>query len=251
MTDDHPPEDEAPTRPAPASPAPAHAAPSPRLRLPRPLRHLVARPRLSLAVGVFLGLALGLPWVVSWRLPTVLLTAWNAAAGLHLVLMMGLMASSDETTTLKRARRLDEGALTILALSAIAGLAGLLAILAELAVVKDLTGFARATHIALAGLTVFTAWSFIHVMFALHYAHDWTLDRAAGRTPGLRIPGEERPDYWDFLYVAVVIGTSGQTADVEFTSKRMRRIGLVHCTLAFFFNATVLALTINIAASLV
>lgn len=251
MTDERAPEGTKPEPAVPTSPAPHHTAPSPRLHLPRPIRHLVARPRLSLAVGVFLGLAFGLPWVVSWRLPTILLVAWNAAAGLHLMLMMGLMASSDETSTLSRARRLDEGAFAILALSATAGLAGLLAILAELAVVKELTGFARISHIGLAGLTVFTAWSFIHVMFALHYAHDWTLDRAAGRLPGLRIPGEANPDYWDFLYVAVVIGTSGQTADVEFTSKRMRRIGLVHCTLAFFFNATVLALTINIAASLV
>jgi uncharacterized membrane protein len=58
------------------------------------------------------------------------------------------------------------------------------------------------------------------------------------------------PDYWDFLYFSAVIGTSGQTADVSFTSKAMRRTGLVHCVLAYFYNTTVLALTINIAASL-
>jgi uncharacterized membrane protein len=38
---------------------------------------------------------------------------------------------------------------------------------------------------------------------------------------------------------------------VCFTNKPMRRIGLVHCVLAFVFNTTVLALTINIAASLI
>jgi len=48
-----------------------------------------------------------------------------------------------------------------------------------------------------------------------------------------------------------VIGTSGQTADVSFTSKTMRRTGLVHSLLAYFYNTTVLALTINIAASLI
>jgi uncharacterized membrane protein len=58
------------------------------------------------------------------------------------------------------------------------------------------------------------------------------------------------PDYGDFLYFACVIGTSGQTADVSFTSRAMRRIGTVHCVLAFFFNTTVVALTINIASGL-
>ena len=219
--------------------------------LPPFLRHLVARPRLALAIGLFCGLAGGLPFVVDWRWPTIVLVAWNFAAVVHLGLTLTMMAQSDAHTTLHRARRLDDGALVILSMSALAGLAGLLAIIGELAVVKNLTGASRLAHIALAGGTVVTAWSFIHVMFALHYAHDWTIASAAGGDPGLRIPGETHPDYWDFLYVAVVIGTSGQTADVEFTSKKMRRIGLGHCALAFFFNTTVLALTINIAASLV
>jgi uncharacterized membrane protein len=43
---------------------------------------------------------------------------------------------------------------------------------------------------------------------------------------------------------------AGQTADVSFTSRSMRRTGTVHCVLAFFFNATLLALTINIASGL-
>lgn len=238
-----------PTAPPPA-PSPARPAGF-RRHLPAIVRHLFDVPRLSFSIGLFIVLAIGLPQFVHWRFPTILLVAWNIAVGLHLSLMMVMMASSDEATTLERARRLDEGALSILILSTIAGLAGLLAILAELAVVKDLTGFVRYSHIALAGMTVFTSWSFIHVMFALYYAHDWTLDRAKGQRPGLHIPSENNPDYWDFLYVAIVIGTSGQTADVEFTSKHLRRIGLVHCMLAFFFNTTVLALTINIAASLI
>jgi len=47
-----------------------------------------------------------------------------------------------------------------------------------------------------------------------------------------------------------VIGTSGQTADVSFTRRNMRHTGAVHCVLAFFFNATLVALTINIASGL-
>ena len=52
------------------------------------------------------------------------------------------------------------------------------------------------------------------------------------------------------MHFAVVIGVASQTADVAFTSKRMRRIGTVHGLVAFTFNTVVLALTINILAGL-
>jgi uncharacterized membrane protein len=232
------------TDPLPPSPARSH-------RLPVGLRHLSARPRLAAALAVFvvvagLGAASG-----AWRWPTVVLVAWNVAVLLLIALDFVMIAGSDERTMRRRAALLDDGQQTILALSVIAAVASLIAIAAELAVVRDLGGAVRLAHVALAALTVATAWTFIHVMFAVHYAHEWIKSRDAAAGPGLRIPGEDHPDYWDFLYVAVVIGTSGQTADVEFTSKRMRRIGLVHCTLAFFFNTTVLALTVNIAAGLI
>lgn len=220
-------------------------------RLPRLLRGLLARPRLTLATALFAVAAAGLGLATDWRVASVILVAWNGAIGVHLGLVLHMMATSDATTTLRRARRLDEGARVSLALSILAGVASLLAIFGELAVVKDLDGLSRLAHVGLAALTVFTAWSFIQVMFALHYAHAWSIATADGGDPGVRIPGETHPDYWDFLYVAVSIGTSGQTADVEFTGKRLRRVALIHAALAFFFNTTILALTINIAAGLI
>ena len=156
--------------PDPASNGQPHRRP-PLAGLPRPLRHLVVRPRLALAIVLFVALVAALPFLVTWRWPTILLVAWNVAAGTHLVSLAAMMAGSDDRATLHRARLLDEGALAILGLSTVAGLAGLLAVLAELAVVKDLTGFARWSHVALAGLTVFTSWAFIHAMYAVHYAH--------------------------------------------------------------------------------
>jgi len=124
------------------------------------------------------------------------------------------------------------------------------AIVAELSMVKDLTGDLRRSHVALAGLTLASSWAFTQVTFALHYAHDFydTVDQ--GDSGGLLFPGTHTPDYADFLYFAIVIGTSAQTADVSFTSRSMRRTGTLHCVLAFFFNTTLLALTINIASGL-
>ncbi|MES2049282.1 MAG: DUF1345 domain-containing protein [Pseudomonadota bacterium] len=82
-------------------------------------------------------------------------------------------------------------------------------------------------------------------LFLVRDRHD-----GSGVGRGLAFPGGHAPDYGDFLYFACVIGTSGQTADVSFTCRFMRRIGTVHCVLAFIFNTTLLALTINIASGL-
>jgi uncharacterized membrane protein len=88
---------------------------------------------------------------------------------------------------------------------------------------------------------------------ALRFAASDGCDEALhrGEPGGAAFPGETAPDYPDFLYMACVIGTSGQPADIAFTSRTMRRIGLVHSVLSFFFNATLLALSINIASGLI
>jgi len=222
-----------------------------RRRRPPVIRHLAARPLLAVALAGFLGTTIALAALTGWAWPTICLVAWNVAVSLLLALDFAMMARSDGRTLFVRAALLDDGQEVILALSVAAAIASLVAIVAELATVRELTGIPRAAHIALAAMTVVASWSFIQVMFAVHYAHDWARRTQSPSGPGLRIPGEDNPDYWDFLYVSVVIGTSAQTADVEFVSKRMRRTGLVHCTLAYFFNTVVLALTINIAASLI
>ena len=150
----------------------------------------------------------------------------------------------------KRALQQDEGRIVILSLVISAAVMSLGAIVAELSVVKEIHGVLRIEHIALAALTIVFSWMFTQVMFALHYAHDYYTAEIRGNLGGLDFPGGHAPDYGDFLYFACVIGTSGQTADVSFTSRSMRRTGLVHCVLAFFFNTTLLALTINIASGL-
>ena len=144
----------------------------------------------------------------------------------------------------------DEGRLVILAFVVTASLMCLGAIVVELAFAKDLKGMLRYTHIALAALTIVSSWAFTQVMFALHYAHDYYVRDARGEHGGLDFPGEQTPDYGDFLYFSCVIGTSGQTADVNISSRKMRRINMMHCVLAFFFNTTLVALTINIASGL-
>lgn len=85
-------------------------------------------------------------------------------------------------------------------------------------------------------------------MFAVRDAHEYYTPTVQQGAQGLEFPGHEPPDYWDFMYYSFVIGTACATADVNVTSKGMRRTTTLHCIVAFFFNTTILALTVNIGA---
>jgi uncharacterized membrane protein len=215
------------------------------------LLHLVrVRPRLFIVAALGVATALLLPEGVASQPVTRWLIAWNVGAGLYIALAAVMMIRSSQNHMRHRAQLQDDGKYVILGMVVVAAVASLVAIGAELAVVKDMHGWLKQAHIALAGLTVMSSWGFIQIMFTLHYAHDYYLAACHGRKPGLAFPDDEDPDYGDFFYFAAVIGTSGQTADVSFVTKPMRRIGSLHCILAYLFNTTVLALLINIGASL-
>jgi uncharacterized membrane protein len=213
------------------------------------VRVVRARPRLFSSALVGLVTALALP-TAPLAAVTRHLIGWNVGVVLYLVLAAHMMFGSARHRVRERALLEDEGRIIILFLVVMAAIMSLGAIVVELGVAKDLAALERQSHIALVALTIVSSWAFIQVMFALNYAHDYYVAQTRGFSGGLEFPGGHAPDYADFLYFSCVIGTSGQTADVSFTSRAMRRTGLVHCVLAFFFNTTLLALTINIASGL-
>jgi uncharacterized membrane protein len=219
---------------------------------PRYQRVLAARPRLVGCVLLGVLLAVGFALLTRWRLPTQLLVAWNVSVGVYLGLLINMMSSATEERMRLRAQIQDEGQTTVLILTILAVVACMTAIVAELSGLKDMSPTLRGLHVGLAALTIVSAWFFVHSMFALHYAHEYYGESSPEAPPCLEFPGKgSRPDYGDFIYFAFIIGTSGQTADVSVASKSLRRLNIVHCILAFFFNTTLLALTINIAASLI
>jgi uncharacterized membrane protein len=216
----------------------------------RTLRLIRARPRIFIAAAAALAVGVLLQTDQAGHLVTRLLVAWNVGTCFYVLLAAIMMTRSTHNSMRRRAQVQDDGQFVILILVVISAIASLVAIAAELAVVKEMHGLLKFAHIALAGMTVISSWAFIQIMFALHYAHDYYAALSQKRPKGIQFPEDENPDYGDFFYFAAIIGTSGQTADVSFTSKAMRRIGSVHCILAYFFNTTVLALLINVGASL-
>jgi len=207
------------------------------------------RPRLSIATLVGIVCLLTLPTQIAPV--TRALIAWDAGVGLYLALAVTMMLRSDLDKMRWRASQEDDGAVIILTLGMIAAVASLAAILMELIDVSDLPRQEVGLRFALVVLTIVFSWSFVHVAFALHYAHEFYDDDLKLPCACLTFPGTEQPDYTDFLYFSFVIGTTSQTADVAIASRAMRRLALVHGVLSFFFNTTLLAVTINIAAGLI
>ena len=91
----------------------------------------------------------------------------------------------------------------------------------------------------------------MHTVFAIHYAHDYYLALADQQDAGLDFPKTAQLTYPDFLYFSYVIGTSAQTADVSITSRSMRILNILHIILAYGFNTSILAISINVAAGFI
>lgn len=215
------------------------------------IRQIKTRIRLFLAIilGLFVWLLLLRWWSVHHN-TTKFIISWISWAILYLCLAFAIIFRSTHEDMKSRAQLEDEWQFVILFLVIIAAIVSLVSIVAELSVVKDLHWITKYEHLVLAILTILISWFFTHTMFALHYAHDYYARVVQWKSWWLEFPWTNEPVYTDFLYFAYVIWTSGQTADVSFTSKRLRRIWTIHCVLAFLFNTTVLALMINIASGL-
>ena len=216
----------------------------PRRRLPYPLRVVRARPRLAASTVLAIATMAALP--SNWLMTTRFLVGWDVGVAFYLALVYTLIARSNVEHIRGQAARQDEGRFAILVLTVVAALASLGAIITELG---SHQGAGRtALQLALSTTTLVLSWAFTHTIFALHYAHDYYGERG-GKGCGLKFPDEENPDYWDFVYFAFVIGMTSQVSDVAVASKPIRRTVNAHGIVSFFFNAALLALTVNIAAS--
>ena len=179
------------------------------------------------------------------------LVAWDLAVVVFIAGVTLRMQDLSPDELAARAEEQDEGRQTILGLCLVAAAVSVAAIGLQLRAAKMLHGVAKGWHVLFAFLTVGLSWLFVHMVFAVHYAHDYYTPDSGGTREGLRFPGDEPPDWWDFVHFAVVIGVAAQTADIAITSKPLRRVVTLHGVVAFVFNTVLLALTINLAAALV
>ena len=211
----------------------------------KPLRVLRAHQRLIAAAVLGLIVALALP--ANLRGSTRLLIGWDCGAIFYLAAALVLAQQFDIKRARLRAAQYDEGALLILVLTIAAALISLAAIMVELGASRGEETSDR-FGLALAAVTTMLSWALIHMMFAFHYAHRCHGDLDQNGS-GLAFPQEDHPNYWDFIYFSFVIGMTFQVSDVQVTSTPMRRLVVAHGIIAFFFSVAILALAINMGAS--
>mgnify|MGYP002804159504 CR=1 FL=1 len=207
--------------------------------------------------GILLG-SFVLTGLVGWLSPfgghwlTRAAIGWDVGAGAFIAATLWRMTRAEGVDAIrKRAAALDQAGHWVLPLSLLAAIASIVVVIGEATRGDD-----PLTSGLLSLATVGLSWTFIHLIFALHYAHAfYQEDKAGPKTKGkdrggLLFPGETEPDYWDFLHFSLIIGVASQTADVQISDRHIRRLSSIHSLTAFTFNTVILALTVNLMVGL-
>jgi uncharacterized membrane protein len=202
--------------------------------------------------------ASSLLWPVGGGWLTRLALGWDVGVGLFLIESVFKLIRARSTDDIrKRAAALDEAGVAMLPLALVAALASIAVVVGEAVRVQGDAEQGGAAVLAL--VTVALSWTFVQAIFAFHYAHEFyapvASDSARGKGKsqdrgGLIFPGGEDPDYWDFVHFSTIIGVAQQTADIQISDKALRRTATVHSVTAFLFNTVIVALTVNMAVSL-
>jgi uncharacterized membrane protein len=214
-------------------------------------RSIAIRPRLYFSALAGISALIFLPG--SWSATIRGALAWDLSAAIYLVLAFRIMRTCTADLIRARAARQDDSRVVILAIILLAIIASFVAIVGLLAEAKESPQHLKILRLGLAAATIILAWTVMQVVFTLHYAHEFYRPSGGEKSvaEGLEFRGDNNPDYWDFFYFATSIGAASQTSDVSIRTKPLRHIVTLHAIISFFFNTAVLALTINLAASMI
>lgn len=209
----------------------------------------IIRKHLSVALAILTGLVVfGLTTSRQFNAGN-FLASWNWGAVVYIGFTWTRMLRSNVYRIRERAADQDFSDVLVLCLSIAAALASIAGIGLELSGVKNAPAEQAVANAGVAFLTISISWIFLHTLFTTHYAHHFYAD--GNDKPPIRFPDDiKEPNYWDFLYFTFTIGVASQTADVAIATTSMRKLALLHQVLSFLFNTTILALAINVGASL-
>ena len=179
-------------------------------------------------------------------------SAWCLGGTTYLIMSFRLMTDCHSDKIRTRAARQDDSAVVILVVILLAMFSSFAAIFGLLSEAKAASNGGKLLFAALAAAAILVSWTVTQVAFTLHYAHEYYAPDQLSETgdPALAFPNTTTPDYWDFFYFATSIGAASQTSDVSINDRSLRRLVTLHAIVSFFFNTMVLALAINLAASL-
>ncbi len=185
-----------------------------------------------------------------------ILGAWVSGVLCFLGLVVFLACTATHENTRYRAQSQEAQHLAVFLLVVITACTSIFAIALMQTNNKQLPGLALGIEVGLSIVAILCSWFLTHTMFALHYAtcyyrQDSLLNPDHEHEGGLDFPGEDHPDYWDFMYFAFTIGMTAQTSDISIPRPFMRRLSIAHGIVSFFFYMVILASSVNTASSLI
>lgn len=176
-----------------------------------------------------------------------------AATDLAIIILGMWQADTDDIRRVAASEDLPRTQAFVLVLSA--ATASLGAVVGLMGSLKDISKDLRVLHVALSVAAVVLAWTLVHLVFTLRYAHAYyDADKETGQdTGGLVFPDDQgkdhgpklTPNYVDFAYFSFIIGMTAQTADIGIGSREFRRTALLHSLIAFIFNTVIVAFTVG------
>jgi uncharacterized membrane protein len=207
------------------------------------IRFALARTRLAVAAGAGVVVFAVLMLLTAWQVAV--LSGLSAAGLVFAAWTISGLWTLDADDTAQVATREDSSRAVTDVLLLSAETAGLAAIGLGLAKAGQSQGGAQVLLIALAVLTIVVSWAVVHTVFALRYASLHYRDGI-----GVDFNEDDRPDYRDFAYLALTIGMTFQVSDTDLKTKAIRHTAIRHALMSYLFGAVVIAMVINVVASL-
>jgi uncharacterized membrane protein len=194
------------------------------------------------ALGIVAGFVATM-WV-DWQ--PAILVGWDVASAFFLLWTWIKVGGLDAAGTKRHANIEDRSRPIAEAIVLTAGVALLAAVGLVLLLAGQSHGGTKAYLITIGVISVGLSWAVVHTVFMLRYT------RTHYQSPGGAVDFNEKdpPAYLDFAYLAFTIGMTFQVSDTNLTTKAIRRIALRHALMSYLFGAVIVALMINVVASL-
>lgn len=189
---------------------------------------------------------------------THLLFGWDWFAFCQLLLAWITFYSISPSDIIKQARKQDDNSIVIFFIVLVATCCSLLAVILLL-ISKSAGPSSQTLRLIVAIGCMLLSWFLVHSIFAIRYAHIYYAEKKkeegveneeSSYAGGLNFPDDQEPDFLDFAYFSFTAGMTFQVSDVEVSSKKLRRITFLHSLISFGYNATIIAISVNIIGGL-
>lgn len=192
-----------------------------------------------LAVGLVVGTGVGI--LPRWDSGVGgALAAWAAAAVIYCGWTLAVLLPMDADRTAAHATREEPtrvGEHVVVATAGLASLVGVGVVLLDRA---------HAQTVGSSLVAVVASWLTVHTSAMARYARLYYTPPVGG----VDFHQSDPPRYSDFAYMAFTVGMSFAISDTDLASSRMRREALLHALQAYVFGTVIVALLVNLVASI-